>query len=95
MKVDTKTVEYISKLAKLKFTEEETSKLSNEFENILSHFESMDKIDLSSVNLDLLSDGLESVLRKDEVSYFEDKEKLFRNTKAMKATAIVVPKIIE
>lgn len=95
MKVDVKTVEYISNLAKLKFTETEYLALAKEFESILSHFESIDKMDLSNVNLDLLSDGLKSVLRKDEVYYFEDKEKLFKNTKAMKDTAIVVPKIIE
>lgn len=95
MKVEIKDVEYIAKLAKLKFTEEETIKLAGEFESILSHFESIDKLDLSDINLDILSDDLKPVLRKDEVSHFEDKKRLFQNTKSMKDTAIMVPKIIE
>ena len=95
MKVEIKDVEYIAKLAKLQFTEEETNKLAKEFESILSHFESIDKFDLSGINLDLMSDDLKPVLRKDEVKQFEDKKKLFQNTKSMKDTAIMVPKIIE
>lgn len=53
MKVEIKDVEYIAKLAKLQFTEEETEKLAKEFESILSHFETIDKLDLSDINLNL------------------------------------------
>jgi aspartyl-tRNA(Asn)/glutamyl-tRNA(Gln) amidotransferase subunit C len=95
MKVEIKDVKYIAKLSKLSFTETEIQKLVGEFESILSHFESIDKFDLSDINLDLNSDELKPVLRKDTVKYFDDKKKLFQNTKSMKGTAIMVPKIIE
>ncbi|MDD6794940.1 MAG: Asp-tRNA(Asn)/Glu-tRNA(Gln) amidotransferase subunit GatC [Clostridiaceae bacterium] len=94
MKVDIKEVEYIAKLAKLKFSDEETLKLSSEFESILSHFESIDKLNLDDIKIDI-EDDLKPVLRDDEAKYFEDKKKLFQNTKSMKDTAIMVPKIIE
>ena len=95
MKVEIKDVKYIAKLSKLTFTEIEIEKLVGEFESILSHFESIDKFDLSDINLDLNLDEIKPVLRKDEVKSFDDKKKLFQNTKSMKGTAIMVPKIIE
>ena len=95
MKVEIKDVKYIAKLSKLSFTETEFQKLIGEFESILTHFESIDNFDLSDINLDLISDELKPVLRKDEVKYFEDKKKLLQNVKSMKGTAIMVPKIIE
>ncbi|ADL51757.1 Asp-tRNA(Asn)/Glu-tRNA(Gln) amidotransferase subunit GatC [Clostridium cellulovorans] len=95
MDINVDTVRYIANLAKLEFTEEEALKLAKEFEGILTHFESIDKFDLSDIKVDIFSDDLKPILRKDEVSYFEDKKKLFSNAKSMKDSAIMVPKIIE
>lgn len=95
MKISVEEVNYISKLAKLKFTEEEAQRLTEEFQGILTHFESIDRIDLSDVTLDIYSEDLKSVLRKDETAVFEDKKKLFQNVKSLQDTAIAVPKIIE
>ncbi len=95
MKISVEDVKYIAKLAKLSFSEEQAQKMVKEFESILSHFESIDKFDLSDVILDLYSEDMKPVLRKDETSVFEDKKKLFQNVKSMSDTYIKVPKIIE
>ena len=95
MKITIENVNYIAKLAKLNFTEEEAEKMTKEFQSILSSFDSIDKIDLSDISLDLYSENLKSVLRKDEMTVFEDKKKLFQNVKSMRDTSIQVPKIIE
>ena len=95
MKVSIEDVNYISKLAKLKFNEEQAEKMAKEFEIILSHFETIDNIDLSDVHLDLYNENLKSVLRKDEMAVHADKKKLFQNVRTMRNTAIQVPKIIE
>lgn len=95
MRISIEEVNYIAKLAKLKFTEDEAKKLAEEFQGILTHFESIDKFDLSDIHLDLYSEDLKPVLRKDETTVFEDKKKLFSNVKSMKDTSIKVPKIIE
>ena len=95
MKITIENVNYIAKLAKLKFTEEEAQKMTKEFESILSNFDSIDKIDLSDVSLDIYNENSKSVLRKDEMTVFTDKKKLFRNVKSMRDTSIQVPKIIE
>jgi aspartyl-tRNA(Asn)/glutamyl-tRNA(Gln) amidotransferase subunit C len=88
-------VKYVAKLAKLKVTDEEAEKMSKDFEGILEHFKSIDKFDLSGVDLNKYEDSLESVIREDEVKVYEDKEKLFQNAKTMRETYVEVPKIIE
>lgn len=95
MKISIEDVNYIAKLAKLSITPEQAEKMVKEFESILSHFESIDKFDLSDVQLDFCSEGMDAVLRKDETSAFENKEKLFKNAKSMSGAYVKVPKIIE
>jgi len=95
MKITMDEVNYIAKLAKLRFTEAEAKKMAEEFQGILTHFESIDKFDLSDINLDFFSEDLKPVVRKDETAIFEDKKKLFQNVKSMTDTYIKVPKIIE
>ncbi len=95
MKLDKEEVKYIARLAKLSFTEDKAERLAEEFTQILSHFQAIDKIDLSDISLELPLNEVKTVLRADEAKIFENKEKLFRNTKAMRDTYIQVPKIIE
>ncbi|MFL0248895.1 Asp-tRNA(Asn)/Glu-tRNA(Gln) amidotransferase subunit GatC [Clostridium neuense] len=92
--VDLDTVKYIAKLAKLKFTEEEAEKLAKEFEAILGHFETIDKVDLSDININEF-DEVNTEFRKDVPTVFEDKKKLMQNVKSLRDGAIEVPKIIE
>ncbi|KOF57179.1 MULTISPECIES: Asp-tRNA(Asn)/Glu-tRNA(Gln) amidotransferase subunit GatC [Clostridium] len=92
--VDLDTVKYIAKLAKLKFTEEEAEKLAKEFEAILGHFETIDKVDLSDIDVNEF-DEVNTEFRKDVPTVFEDKKKLMQNVKSLRDGAIEVPKIIE
>ena len=95
MDIGVDDVKYIAKLAKLRFTEEQAKKLAEEFKSILTHFQTIDKLDLSDINLNIYNKDLKSVLRKDEMVVFEDKTKLFQNVKSMMEGSIMVPKIIE
>ncbi len=94
MKVKIDDVKYIAKLAKLRFTEEEVEKLTLEFESILGHFEAIDNLELSDVDINEF-DEVTTEFRKDEVKVFEDKKKLFQNVKSMRDTSIEIPKVIE
>ncbi|MDP4178179.1 MAG: Asp-tRNA(Asn)/Glu-tRNA(Gln) amidotransferase subunit GatC [Bacillota bacterium] len=95
MKITIEEVNYIAKLAKLSLTEEETKKMAEEFEGILTNFESLNKFDLSDIDLNYKDENLKPLLRKDETSVFEDKKKLFQNVKSLRDNYIEVPKIIE
>jgi aspartyl-tRNA(Asn)/glutamyl-tRNA(Gln) amidotransferase subunit C len=94
MKITTETINYIAKLAKLKFTEAEAEDFAHEFEGILDHFQNLDKEDLSFENVETSIEG-KSILRKDEIRPFENKEELFQNAKGMKETYLSIPKVIE
>ncbi|ABR49517.1 glutamyl-tRNA(Gln) amidotransferase, C subunit [Alkaliphilus metalliredigens QYMF] len=94
MKVNIETINYIAKLAKLKFTEEEAIDFANEFEGILSHFESIDNEDLTEIDFSSQA-YTQSVLREDISKNFENKKALLKNAKGMKDNYIVIPKVIE
>ena len=93
-KVSIEDVKYIAKLSKLKFTEEEALKMASEFEAILTHFKTIDNMDLSDVDINAF-DEVNTEFRKDISEVFEDKKKLMQNVKSLRDTSIQVPKIIE
>ncbi len=95
MKISKDDVVYIAKLAKLRFSDEEIEKLTGEFESILGYFQSIDRMDLETVDPDEFADGRETVFRTDENVFGGDREKLFRNAASMRGTFIQVPRILE
>lgn len=88
VKISVEDVKYIAKLAKLSITSEQAQKMVKEFESV-------DRLDLKAVRTDPQYRNAEPVLRKDEISVFEDKEKLLQNSKSLRDDYITVPKIIE
>jgi aspartyl-tRNA(Asn)/glutamyl-tRNA(Gln) amidotransferase subunit C len=94
MKADKNTIRYIAGLAKLKFTENEADEFAAEFEKILGHFENIEKEDLAGFDLNP-EFGESSVLRKDEVKSFEDRQELFKNARETRDGSIVIPKVLE
>lgn len=93
-KISTETISYIAKLAKLKFTEKEALEFANEFKDILTHFENIDNEDLTDIDAKTTEEK-KSVLRKDTVSYHDDKKELFKNAKELREGYISIPKVIE
>jgi len=94
VKVSREEVEYIAKLANLKFSPIEMDKLLKEFESILDHFENLKKEDLEG--FDMYSFDEKSLrIRKDEVVDFENREKLFSNVKKMRDNCIEIPKVVD
>jgi len=94
MKVDKDTIQYIARLAKLKFTEEEAAAFAAEFEKILDHFANIDREDLTGLHLNP-EPGQQSVLRRDETKRFADREELFQNARETRDGFIVIPKVLE
>lgn len=94
MKISKEEVGYIAKLAKLSFTEEETERFVEEFDNILTHFENIDKENLDGLDVNIFHKA-ESVMREDKVKIFKNKKELFRNVKNMRNRSIEIPKVIE
>ncbi|AKL95862.1 aspartyl/glutamyl-tRNA amidotransferase subunit C [Clostridium aceticum] len=94
MKLTIEEVKYIAKLAKLQFTEEEAQSFAKDFEGILSHFDNLNKEDLTKIDLNNFH-GKTAVLRKDEIQKLHNKEELYQNAKKLREGFIEIPKVIE
>lgn len=95
MEITREEVQYIARLAKLRLTEAEAEKMAKEFETILGHFKSIDRLEINDSKAVNLEPAQQTVLREDEAAIFEDKKKLFQNVKKMREGYIEVPRIIE
>lgn len=94
MEIKKETIEYIAKLSKLRFSEEEIESFTQEFESILTHFQNIENEDLEDLPMYLLEEHT-GKLRKDVRKDFKDKEALFKNAKDQRDGYLVIPKIME
>ncbi|AOY77622.1 Asp-tRNA(Asn)/Glu-tRNA(Gln) amidotransferase subunit GatC [Clostridium formicaceticum] len=94
MKLTIEEVNYIAKLAKLQFTEEEAQRFAKDFEGVLSHFDNLNKEDLSATDLNNFHERT-PVIRKDETQNLHNKKELYQNVKKMREGFIEIPKVIE
>jgi aspartyl-tRNA(Asn)/glutamyl-tRNA(Gln) amidotransferase subunit C len=67
MKLTKEQVLKIAGLARLKLTDEEVSRLSNELTDILTYVEMLSEVDTSNVPITSQVTGLSNVLREDRV----------------------------
>ncbi len=93
MKTNTRVINYIAALAKLKFSEEEAEKFADEFKQILAHFNNLDTVDLTQLDID--PHELRTPLREDVLKPFENREELFSNARDLKDGHIIIPKVME
>ncbi|SNS12883.1 aspartyl/glutamyl-tRNA(Asn/Gln) amidotransferase subunit C [Anaerovirgula multivorans] len=94
MKITSEEIQYIAKLAKLDFTEEEAVVFAKEFDSILSHFDNLDREDYTNTDMRERENAI-SVFRDDEVQPFKDQEELFQNAKSKRESYLELPKIVE
>lgn len=94
MKISVEEIQYIAKLGKLKFTEEEAAVFAKEFDSILSHFDNLDREDYTGVDMKEKETAI-SVFRDDEVQSFKEKQELFQNAKSKREDYLELPKIVE
>jgi len=73
-------VQKVAENARINLSEGEASKFSEEFENILGMFETLDKVDTEDVEPSFHPVEVESTTRKDEVEETISKEEAFQNT---------------
>lgn len=88
-------VEKIAKLAKLKYTDKEIDDFSDQFQKIISFFDTLDKVDTKGVEPTYQSIDLENVFRSDEPKNSGQREALLKNAPTAEDGFIQVPSIIE
>lgn len=92
-KITAADVKHVAKLSRIKLTEEEIAKYTDQLESILEYIEKLDGVDTSNVDATAQVTNMSSVLRKDEVkpsltqeealSTTEHKEKGYFKVKAV------------
>jgi aspartyl-tRNA(Asn)/glutamyl-tRNA(Gln) amidotransferase subunit C len=91
----TKTdVEKIAKLAKLKFSEDEKEKLTEELAQIIAYIEKLNELDLENVAPTSQVLDLKNVMRVDEVRSGLSQEEALMNAPARHGGFFSVPKVI-
>lgn len=95
MPVSTEDVNKISKLAKLKFSEEEKKKLQNDMNRILDYIDKINELDLSNVEPLENINETENVFREDEPKLTIAQEEALRNAPSKTDKFFKVPKVIK
>lgn len=94
MAVTIKDVEYIAKLARLEFTEEEKLKFTHQLNEILSYIDQLNKLDTSKVEPLSQVIELSNVFRNDVAKKGLSPEEALKNAPAKTEKFFKVPKVI-
>lgn len=91
--MDIKDIEHLAELSKLKFTEEELSAFSKDFESLVDLVDLVKNADIDGERCLTTIDMNE--LREDEAQPSTPVETLLQNSPIVKKDSIVVPRIME
>ncbi len=95
MSVSNKEVKYIADLARLQFTEDETTKLAAEMNKILEYMETLNEVDTSNVEPLEYVVSSESRFRADKAEKPLSHEEALKNAPDADTDYFRVPRVIE
>jgi aspartyl-tRNA(Asn)/glutamyl-tRNA(Gln) amidotransferase subunit C len=94
MKVTKQDVEYIAKLAKLEYSEEEKEQFAKQFNTILAYIDKLNELNTDDVEPLSHVIELSNVMREDEVKPSLPVEEVLRNAPSKSGSFFKVPKVI-
>lgn len=92
--MDIKDVEYVAKLARLEFNDEEKKNLVCELNNIFKYIEKLSEVNTDGVGASICSYPIYNALRDDQVIPSMDRERLLEASPDEKNGYVKVPKVI-
>lgn len=95
MSVSKEDVEYIAKLSRLSFNEEEKESLINDLNNILNYMKQLNELNTDDVDIVVNPYYMENKFREDQVVESMELEKVLENAPEKLGEYVVVPKIME
>ena len=95
MNIDTKMVEYVADLAKLRLNDEEKDQMGKDLNNILVYMDVLNELDTENVEAMTHVFDVTNVFRADEVHESYPREKILQNALAVEDGCFVVPKTVE
>lgn len=93
--VSIKDVDYVAKLARLEFDEEEKQKFTEEFNNILKFVEKLSEINTDNADISINSNNFKNALRNDEVLESLSLKDVLLNSPDNENGYFKVPKVVE
>ncbi len=94
MKVTIKDVEYIAKLARLEYSDDEKETFTGQFNTILEYIDKLNEVNTDDVEPLSHVIELSNVVREDEVKPSLPVDEVLKNAPAKTGTFFKVPKVI-
>jgi len=94
MSITTAEVKKLAKLAKLKFTEDEIEKLTQQLAQIIDYVNKLNELDLENIPPTYHVLDLKNVMREDKVRKWLTQEEALKNAPAKHGGFFSVPKVI-
>jgi aspartyl-tRNA(Asn)/glutamyl-tRNA(Gln) amidotransferase subunit C len=88
-------VDYVAKLARVKLTEKEEKKFSEDLVKILDHFKDLQAVNTEGVAPLTGGHNLKSVMRADKAEKFEDRKGLLESFPDKEGDYLKVPPVFE
>lgn len=95
MKLSKKEVEHIASLARLRLTDAEKDKYSQELSKILDYMDKLQAVDTAAVEPTSQVTGLTNVMREDVIEEFDDASGILEASPDRQNGFFQVPKILE
>lgn len=95
MSVDTATVRRVARLARIKVTNDEAERMTNELNSILGFVEQLDEVDVAGVEPMTSVVSVKMRRRQDVVTDGEDAAAVTANAPVSEDNFFLVPKVVE
>ncbi len=95
MRLSREQVEHVALLARLELSEEEKERYTHELNQILEHFEALQKLDTENVPPTSHAIPMTNVLREDEVRPSLPREEVLQNAPDPAEGCFRVPRVVE
>jgi aspartyl-tRNA(Asn)/glutamyl-tRNA(Gln) amidotransferase subunit C len=92
--IDKKTLEHVSKLAKIGLNEQEMDEFLPQIRSILNLFDEINSVDTDTIEPTFHVFGLKNVFREDEVKPSLDKEDVLKNVPKKEKDYVKSPRIL-
>ncbi|MAQ32174.1 MAG: Asp-tRNA(Asn)/Glu-tRNA(Gln) amidotransferase GatCAB subunit C [Flavobacteriales bacterium] len=95
MKIDKNTIDNLSKLARLKFSNDESKDMVNDLQKMLKFINKLNEIDTEQVSPLNYIHNISNIYREDEVENIDVKNKIIKNAPNHNSDYIKVPKVVK
>lgn len=94
-KISLEEMHKVAQLSKLQFDEEELERFFQDVNEVVSHFEKLDRLDLTDVSPTSHISWSQPPMNSDEPLEWKEEEKVFRRAPMVIGRYFIVPKVVE